>query len=64
MLTSLGVMRIFPIQIITEEGRVIKGLCSSRGVLLGRLHLIAMPATYGAAEVVMPRCGVVFMPTE
>ena len=30
MLTSLGVMRIFPIQIITEEGRVIKGLCSSR----------------------------------
>jgi hypothetical protein len=29
MVTSLGVMRIFPIQIITEEGRIIKGLCSS-----------------------------------
>ena len=26
-------MRIFPIQIITEEGRVIKGLCSSRDKL-------------------------------
>jgi len=33
MVTSLGVMRIFPIQIITEEGRVIKGLCSSRDKL-------------------------------
>jgi hypothetical protein len=35
MVTSLGVMRIFPIQIITEEGRVIKGLCSSRVCLRG-----------------------------
>jgi hypothetical protein len=29
MVTSLGVMRIFPIQIITEEGRVIKGLAAA-----------------------------------
>ena len=31
MVTSLGVMRIFPIQIITEEGRVIKILLANLG---------------------------------